>query len=414
MRLASVVLLCCFIRAVLAVSQFEAGMAAFEARDYRAAVAAFEPLAEAGDPDAQYMLGRLYARGNGVIQDFVSAHQWFNLAAANGHRQADAARESLAVQMTAEQIAAAQQAARRFQQGDVPLDEDSGDIPVVRLSPEEPLPAPPPPVDQATVARIQLALSQRGYDIGPITGEVDEALGDAILDYQLTHFLPVDGQPSEALLARLLGETGERPTISRGASAPEPAPEPRWIWRRILLEDSFRDGDYERNPAWRVDNGQFWVEPGRGLRSVVDADGEVQQAQIHVPRTINNAFAIDLSLVSRRNSGRLEFGPYQDNPGNGYRLIYYPAHATGFELRRLAPGGNTVIARSQRRFDLETGGAHKLLWTRDAQGRMTIRLNDNVLLEVQDQNFQEPFDGFVLVNQGGDYNLRRIAIKGGN
>jgi hypothetical protein len=318
--------------------------------------------------------------------------------------------------MTPEQVAAAQQAARRFASGDLPPDDSGEAIPprVIRLSPEEPLPEPPPPADQATVARIQLALSQRGYDIGPITGEVDEALTDAILDYQLTNFLAVDGHPSEALLARLLGEPGNTPAIARGASAPVEATAPEWIWRRILLEDAFRDGDYERNPTWTVDSGRFWVEPGRGLRSVVEPGGEASQAGIHVARPINNAFAIELALVSRENSGRLEFGPYQDNPGTGYRLIYYPAHATGFELRLASPSGNAVIARSQRRFDLESGGVHELVWTRDDKGQMTVSLNGNVLLEALDRSFREPFDGFALVNHGGDYNLRRLSIKGGN
>lgn len=420
MRLASMLLLACLSIPSLAASQFEAGMRAYEEQDYPTALAAFEPLAATGDPDAQYMLGRLYARGNGVIQDFVMAHQWFNLAAAGGHRQAPAAREAVATMMTPEQVATAQAAARRFQgeqqMGGLedlePLSEDG--IPVVRLSPEEPPPPPPPAVDQGTVARIQLALSQQGYDIGPITGEVDEALTDAILDYQLTHFLPVDGHPSAELLARLLGESGDAPTIVKGATAPRPEPQEEWIWRRILLEDGFRDGDFSSNPVWQVSSGRFWVEAGRGLRSVVETGGEAQSATISLPGNINNVFAIELDLVSRENNGRLEFGPYQGSPESGYRLHYYPAQATGFELRVRSPSGNAVVARSSRGFDLESGGVHKLVWTRDQRGQMQVMLNGTLLLEGRDRGFQQSFDGFVLSNHGGDYNLRRISIKGGN
>lgn len=414
-------LLLLFSLPALAQDPFEQGMQAFEEQDYTTAAAQFETLARQGDPDAQYMLGRLYTRGNGVIQDFISAHMWFNLAAAGGHRRAIAARDTVAERMTAEQLASAQQAARRFREdqsllpADVPVG-NLNDIPprTVRLSPEEPIPEAPPPVDQATVARIQLALSQQGYAIGPITGVVDEALSEAILDYQLTHFMPVDGQPSEELLARLLGEAGSTPAIAPGAQLSDPVVEQPWIWRRILIQDGFRDGNFEANPAWEVTSGRFWVEAGRGLRSVGETIDNAPPAQILLPQPINNAFAIDFELVSRQNQGRLELGPYQSNPSSGYRLVYYPANATGFELRAIAPSGSAVIARSQRRFDLEQGGVHRLLWTRDGQGRMVVTLNDTVLLDAQDLGFRNDFDGFVMTNHGGDYNLRRIAINGGN
>ena len=52
-----------------AVADFTSGMNAYERQDYGSAYREFSSLAEAGDPDAQYMLGRLYERGNGVLQD---------------------------------------------------------------------------------------------------------------------------------------------------------------------------------------------------------------------------------------------------------------------------------------------------------------------------------------------------------
>ena len=48
-------------------SDFEEGVAAYERRDYEAALAEFQPLAKEGEPGAQMMLGRMYVGGEGVV-----------------------------------------------------------------------------------------------------------------------------------------------------------------------------------------------------------------------------------------------------------------------------------------------------------------------------------------------------------
>jgi FOG: TPR repeat, SEL1 subfamily len=44
-----------------------------------------EPAAQAGDPDAQFELGMLYFGGDGVPYDHDEAARWWNLAAEQGH-----------------------------------------------------------------------------------------------------------------------------------------------------------------------------------------------------------------------------------------------------------------------------------------------------------------------------------------
>jgi len=61
---------------------------AFEAMkrdDYPTAVRLFRSLAELGYPSAQFQLGFLYRRGDGVRQDYVEAAKWLQLAANQGH-----------------------------------------------------------------------------------------------------------------------------------------------------------------------------------------------------------------------------------------------------------------------------------------------------------------------------------------
>ena len=63
---------------------------------------------------AQEQLSTLFASGTGVEQDYVEAHKWANIAAANGSETAGEQRDLLANLMTADQVAAAQKRARDF------------------------------------------------------------------------------------------------------------------------------------------------------------------------------------------------------------------------------------------------------------------------------------------------------------
>ena len=54
----------------------------------------------------------MYKDGLGVPQDYVTAHAWFNLAAAQGNDEAAAGRDEVAEQMTPQQLSSAQDLAR--------------------------------------------------------------------------------------------------------------------------------------------------------------------------------------------------------------------------------------------------------------------------------------------------------------
>jgi TPR repeat protein len=68
--------------------------------------------AKQGNPRAHYNLGLMYGRGQGVSQDLIRAHMWFNIAAATGVQEGAANREIAASNMTPQQIADAQRMAR--------------------------------------------------------------------------------------------------------------------------------------------------------------------------------------------------------------------------------------------------------------------------------------------------------------
>ena len=60
------------------------GIAAYMRGDHVAAYREWGPLAEAGNREAQYFLGHLYAEGEGVLPDQAEALHWFHAAAAQG------------------------------------------------------------------------------------------------------------------------------------------------------------------------------------------------------------------------------------------------------------------------------------------------------------------------------------------
>ncbi|RDS78505.1 SEL1-like repeat protein [Alteriqipengyuania lutimaris] len=79
------------------------------------AIARLIAAAADGDIEACYELGVTWSTGaHGVDCDLVEAHQWFNLAASQGHREAAWCRADISDEMTARQIAEAQRRARQW------------------------------------------------------------------------------------------------------------------------------------------------------------------------------------------------------------------------------------------------------------------------------------------------------------
>ena len=77
-------------------------------------LAAITAAAERGAPDALFELGLCYANGQGVPQDYVEAHKWFNIAAMRGNIEARRYRQEISSEMSKAQIGVAQKRAREW------------------------------------------------------------------------------------------------------------------------------------------------------------------------------------------------------------------------------------------------------------------------------------------------------------
>lgn len=84
---ALVALVLCLATPVHATEMSEA-VAAYRSGDFARAHEGFLPLATAGDPRAQTILGIMYANGEGVPQDSTEAARWYRLAAQAGYASA--------------------------------------------------------------------------------------------------------------------------------------------------------------------------------------------------------------------------------------------------------------------------------------------------------------------------------------
>ncbi|MBZ9650048.1 SPOR domain-containing protein [Sphingobium sp. 3R8] len=75
--------------ALPALADVKAGVDAWQQGDYAKAVAEWRPLAQSGDPDAQFNLGQAYKLGRGVQPDLNAAIDWYRKAAVQGHLRAE-------------------------------------------------------------------------------------------------------------------------------------------------------------------------------------------------------------------------------------------------------------------------------------------------------------------------------------
>ena len=83
-------------------------------RDYRECARWLRHAADQGFGAAQAQLALLYLDGKGVPQDYLQAHLWSNLAASDGDVEAAKTRDRAAAIMSREQIAQAQEMARKW------------------------------------------------------------------------------------------------------------------------------------------------------------------------------------------------------------------------------------------------------------------------------------------------------------
>lgn len=224
-----------------AYADYSDGLYQYLRGQYSKALNEFKPLANEGNPEAQYVLGSMYAQGKGVLQDYAQAHAWFNIAASQGHEKAALYRDEIAERMTSNQVAKAQQLAIQLQSEG--RKEDTKRI------------------DKELIVSIQKHLQDLGYYSGAIDGLTGRNTNRSIRQFQRDANLPETGQPSHAVLEKLEN------TVARQTEQRELPQAPQGPWTTVLLKDEFTDGDFSTNPRWTAVSGNFWIDSSYFLRT---------------------------------------------------------------------------------------------------------------------------------------------------
>ena len=167
-------------------ADYESGQRAWESGRPAEALVEWQAAADAGDRRAMLALGRLYLQGIGVLQNYVEAHMWFNLAASRGEMDAVAERDALTPKLTAEERAEAQKRALSWQPG------ASRSVETTPAATQSQNAGVPPP---HAIQEAQQLLKALGYTPGPADGLWGKRTGRA---YQA--FLRDAGLPAADVL----------------------------------------------------------------------------------------------------------------------------------------------------------------------------------------------------------------------
>jgi len=233
-------------------------------------------------------------------------------------------------------------------------------------------------------------------------------------------------------------------------------------WRKEILFEDFRDGNYNQNPSWQVLSGDFYVEYGKGLVTSTIADqpqpAQTSQSQqdtspeaalsdmlvgaaldsllgpskkkqqqpspaprasgpseIRVPAMITNSFSIETSftLRDRRDSSRVEFAVLQgDSARYGYRLILTSGDRPVIELERIRNGRVSIVDGVRLEQLIADGNRHDLLWQQATDGSIKIEIDGKPTLNMNDRAFRDDYQWFQLGLISGDLVMHRLEIKG--
>ena len=140
-----------------------------------------------------------------------------------------------------------------------------------------------------------------------------------------------------------------------------------------------------------------------------------EPAEIVLAADIPNAFSLELEMMSgmAHKDAQFEIDLFQGRGGSsGYRLSYLAGSDPGLLLSRFGRRGAEVLGEHDDALSLEDGKSHTLVLVRESDGTMMVTVDGAELIRANSSALDDPFDGLSLVNSGGDYAIRSIAIYG--
>lgn len=197
-------------------ADYEQGAQAWDAKRYQEAIVQWMTAANNEDGRAMLAIGRAYLQGLGVLQDYVEAYKWFNLAASFGISDAVAERDAISVEMTAEERSEARKLARNWKP-DKSTEQSSDPVMVEETSTadaKEETSVTGSNLSRDAIREAQTLLARMGYRPGPADGIWGPKTASALQSFLNDSGLP----PTEALTLATLDEMRKRAGPSPSAS----------------------------------------------------------------------------------------------------------------------------------------------------------------------------------------------------
>lgn len=423
---------------------YGSAMDAWERGDFRTAFREFTELSRNNDPYAQYMLGKIYANGEGTRQDYVMAYVWLHLSESSGINQAGELKSKIKRRMSRAQLARAMDVVNKWQQ------------------PSQITPPKPEYLEPFIVRRVQETLQDKGYFRDRVDGIAGRKTRDAIRWFQQDQGMVADGRISDDLLDRLnidkvsdeISELAKlqkklrrliRKAKKRNAAEPwlikkleRLANVKSDLWPRLILHEDFLSKDYERGAGWQTISGNVWYEKGKGLickavnswnkpslkRKSTEAiltgkgpldiqhlisDGRFVKIQNNI--RYSNGFALKIESNTLHEIDALILSSYLDGSSSlGYQLIFQPGNWDQVLLFKVTPQMRTEIQSRTIRLNLAGAGPHRFEWTRSEDSLMTVSVDGQRLFEVKDNTFDRPFENIGIAHIGDQVVLRNISL----
>lgn len=196
-------------------------------------------------------------------------------------------------------------------------------------------------------------------------------------------------------------------------TAPAPGAPPGDPFPRVVA-DTFVDGNYTANPAWAVLQGEWRVDEERRLRSDTRAAAGSTQigfAAIELPQAIPNAFIMEWVVADLGQAGQIEARLFQTASRDpGYRLVLTGGLMPTLTLFRSSRSGVAQLDTTQIP-SAQPGAPLHIVWSRNQAQVLTVWVNGEELMRVEDTVFREGWDGLLFGNFGGDFATDRIVIS---
>ena len=107
--------------------------------------------------------------------------------------------------------------------------------------------------------------------------------------------------------------------------------------------------------------------------------------------------------------------PYKDRydglPGR-LPLVYLPGSGQPIQLARIGRTGIKTIGKHVDELVLEDGYSHMIALARARDGAMTVTVDEAEVIKIKSTALSNPFGGVAIVNSGGDFAVRNIAVHG--